>query len=68
MEIVRSGVSSEQVLVITGHNNCTKDVKIIYGVCLDLLDLVYLRYSVIYDRLFRLVIENMQSSTLDRYN
>lgn len=52
-------------LTHAGYNDDSHDVKVLHGVSLDILDIVYLRFNSIYDRLYQL---RKNAGKLDRYN
>lgn len=52
---------------VSGENNREVDVKRLHGICMNLLDMVYLQYTEVYDRLHQLAVAGSPITNKDRY-
>ena len=51
---------------ISGHNDTSIDVKSYYGVCLDVLDIVYIQRADVYGQLYHIATGRSVLSDKDR--
>ena len=51
---------------ISGHNDSSAEVKMYHGVCLKVLDVVYMWRRDIYKKLFQLATGRFETSTKER--
>jgi len=50
-----------------GESDSELDVMRLHGICLKLLDMVYLQYNEVYDRLHQLAVAGSPITNKDRY-